>query len=99
MLFFAYSNVGIPKLYAEAGRKRHPVTHQLPDSESDETSDTNRSVYVTPVEVREAIQKLDEKEYDELHEEELNDEQREVMEDIWLKADEMGKQKLYLFFD
>lgn len=45
-------------------------------------------MYVTPVEVREAIQKLDDKDYDE----ELNDEQREVMEDIWLKADEMGKQ-------
>lgn len=32
------------------------------------------------------IQGLDEKEY----EEELNDQQREVMEDIWIKADEMG---------
>lgn len=40
-----------------------------------------------PPDVREVIQDLDEKEF----EEELNDEQREVMEDIWLKADEMGK--------
>jgi len=34
-----------------------------------------------------SLQELDEKEYEE---EQLNDEQREVMEDIWLKADEMG---------
>jgi len=33
------------------------------------------------------VQELDEKEYED---EQLNDEQREVMEDIWLKADEMG---------
>lgn len=33
-----------------------------------------------------SIQAFDVKEY----EDELNDEQREVMEDIWLKADEMG---------
>jgi len=33
-----------------------------------------------------SIQEFDVKEYDV----ELNDEQREVMEDIWLKADEMG---------
>lgn len=33
-----------------------------------------------------SIQEFDVKEYDD----ELNDEQREVMEDIWLKADEMG---------
>jgi len=35
-----------------------------------------------------SVQELVEKEYEE---EQLNDEQREVMEDIWLKADEMGK--------
>lgn len=46
----------------------------------------NKPIYVPP-DVREVIQDLDEKEF----EEELNDEQREVMEDIWLKADEMGK--------
>lgn len=34
-----------------------------------------------------SLQELDEKDYEE---EPLNDEQREVMEDIWLKADEMG---------
>jgi len=33
-----------------------------------------------------SIKEFDVKEY----EDELNDEQREVMEDIWLKADEMG---------
>jgi len=33
-----------------------------------------------------SVQGLEEKEYEEV----LNDEQREVMEDIWLKADEMG---------
>lgn len=43
-------------------------------------------MYEPPPDVKEVIQDLDEKEY----EEELNDEQREVMEDIWLKADEMG---------
>lgn len=82
-------------MYVEAGRKRHPVTHQFLESDSNDSSDTNRSMYVTPVEVREAIQKLDDKDYDELHEEELNEEQREVMEDIWLKADEMGEQSNY----
>lgn len=53
----------------------------------DQTDDNdNKPIYVPP-DVREVIQDLDEKEF----EEELNDEQREVMEDIWLKADEMGK--------
>lgn len=47
-----------------------------------------------PPDVREVIQDLDEKEF----EEELNDEQREVMEDIWLKADEMGKKINVTYF-
>ncbi|VVC37085.1 Hypothetical protein CINCED_3A019289 [Cinara cedri] len=87
------NNAGIPKVYVEAGRKRHPVTHKLPDSETDDPSYANRSVYEPPVEVREAIKKLDDKEF-ELHEEELDDEQREVMEDIWIKAEEMEPKEL-----
>lgn len=50
------------------------------------SDDESKSTYEPPPDVKEVIQDLDEKEY----EEELNDEQREVMEDIWLKADEMG---------
>lgn len=85
--FFCHSNVGIPKLYVEAGRKRHPVTNKLPDSVLfNDQIDTIKNIYVPPPEVRDVIDELDDKEY----EDELNDEQREVMEDIWLKADEMG---------
>jgi len=50
------------------------------------SDDEGKPMYEPPPDVKEVIQDLDEKEY----EEELNDEQREVMEDIWLKADEMG---------
>lgn len=83
--FFHYSNPSIPKLYLDSGRKRHPVSHKLPDSELyDDQANTSR---VPPSDVGEIIHELDEKEFDD----ELNDEQREVMEDIWLKADEMGK--------
>lgn len=89
-MFYCHSNTGIPKLYADAGRKRrHPVTHKLPDSElfNDQTDMNKPTLYIPPSDVEEVIQELDEKEY----EDELNDEQREVMEDIWLKAEEMGK--------
>uniref|UniRef100_A0A2S2QES3 [histone H3]-trimethyl-L-lysine(9) demethylase n=1 Tax=Sipha flava TaxID=143950 RepID=A0A2S2QES3_9HEMI len=82
------NNLGIPKLYLDSGRKRHPVSHKLPDSELfDDQANTSKEMYVPPSDVREMIRELDDKEYDD----ELNDEQREVMEDIWLKADEMGK--------
>lgn len=87
--FLNYSNVGIPKLYVEAGRKRHPVTHKLANSELNNDHDKSKPIYTPPADVRDAlIQDLEEKDYDD---EQLNDEQREVMEDIWLKADEMGK--------
>lgn len=82
--------MGIPKLYVQAGRKRHPVTHKLSNTGElfDDTKVQSTEIYVPPQDVREVIHKLvEEKEYEE---EELNDEQREVMEDIWLKADEMG---------
>jgi len=49
--------------------------------------DAIKNIYVPPPGVKEVIEELNDKEY----EDELNDEQREVMEDIWLKADEMGK--------
>jgi len=83
--FLCYSNTGIPKLYIEGGRKRHPVTHKLSDSElsNDKTND-NKCIDISS---STNVQELDEKEYED---EQLNDEQREVMEDIWLKADEMG---------
>lgn len=84
--FLYYSNTGIPKLYIEAGRKRHPVTHKLSDSElSNDITNDNKSIDVSSSTI---VQELDEKEYED---ETLNDEQREVMEDIWLKADEMGR--------
>lgn len=88
-MFFYYSNPGIPKLYIDAGRKRNPVSHKLPDTELfDEQANSSKDMYVPPIEVREIIHQLEnEKELDDV----LNDEQREVMEDIWLKADEMGK--------
>lgn len=47
----------------------------------------SKDLFVPSQEVRESIHQLDEKEY---VEDELDDEQREVMEEIWLKADEMG---------
>ncbi|XP_008183316.1 lysine-specific demethylase 4C [Acyrthosiphon pisum] len=78
------NNTGIPKLYIEAGRKRHPVTHKFSDSElSNDTTNDNKCIDVSS---STSVQELDEKEYED---EQLNDEQREVMEDIWLKADEM----------
>ncbi|XP_025191836.1 lysine-specific demethylase 4C-like [Melanaphis sacchari] len=77
------NNTGVPKLYIEAGRKRHPVTHKLSDSESSyDMTHENKAVEVP---LSTSVQEFDVKEY----EDELNDEQREVMEDIWLKANEM----------
>lgn len=82
-----YSNLGIPKLYIEAGRKRHPVTHKLPNADLfNGQKSTSGDTYIPPPEVVEFIQDLDGNIDDEV----LNDEQREVMEDIWLKAEEMG---------
>lgn len=89
MLFY-YSNTGIPKNYVPAGRKRHPVTTKIPDSQIfNDQIDAINNIYVPPPDVIEVIEELEDKEYENEHE--LNDEQREVMEDIWLKADEMGK--------
>lgn len=82
--------MGIPKHYAEAGRKRHPVTHRLTDPELlDDQTVGIKAIYETPPEVREVLQGLEDKEYED--DVVLSDEAREVMEDIWIKADEMGK--------
>lgn len=51
------------------------------------SNDTTHDNTSTDVPSSTNVQELDEKEYED---EQLNDEQREVMEDIWLKADEMG---------
>lgn len=77
------NNTGIPKLYIEGGRKRHPVTHKLSDSEL--SIDMTHESKALDAALATSIKEFDVKEY----EDELNDEQREVMEDIWLKADEM----------
>jgi len=52
---------------------------------SNDITNDNKSIDVSSSTI---VQELDEKEYED---ETLNDEQREVMEDIWLKADEMGR--------
>lgn len=60
------------------------MTHKLSDSELLDESETT---YDEPSPVNtEVIEELEEN----IEEEILNDEQREVMEDIWLKAEEMG---------
>lgn len=62
---------------------------------NDLTEFSTDTVYVPPLDVREVLQEMDNKDYEDEFHEQLNDEQREVMEDIWLKADEMGKCTLY----
>lgn len=52
---------------------------------SNDTTNDNKGIVVSSSTI---VQELDGKEYED---EQLNDEQREVMEDIWLKADEMGR--------
>jgi len=62
--------------------------HKFPDPTLfNDQIDAIENIHEPPPDVGEVIEELDDKE----HEDELNDEQREVMEDIWLKADEMGK--------
>lgn len=60
------------------------MTHKLSDSELLDESETTYGE-PSPANI-EVIEELD----DHIDEEPLNDEQREVMEDIWLKAEEMG---------
>lgn len=62
------------------------MTHKLSDSESLDESETTYSP--SNIKVIEELEEIIEEEN--IQEEILNDEQREVMEDIWLKAEEMG---------
>ncbi|XP_050420976.1 lysine-specific demethylase 4C-like [Adelges cooleyi] len=84
------NNMGIPKSYVNHGRKRrHPVT--LVSELSDDQSSTNEDIYIPP-DVREAIHEMDQKAY---HNEIIPDEQQlEVLEDIWLKAGEIDSSEV-----
>ncbi|XP_060857752.1 lysine-specific demethylase 4A-like [Metopolophium dirhodum] len=77
------NNTGNPKHNIKAGRKRCHGTLQSDSELPNDTTYANKAIDVSP---STSVQGLDKKEYED---EQLNDKQREVMENVLLKADEM----------
>eukprot|EP00102_Acyrthosiphon_pisum_P023983 XP_016661193.1 PREDICTED: probable lysine-specific demethylase 4B [Acyrthosiphon pisum] len=77
------NNTGIPKYNIKAGRKRCHGTLQSDSELPNDTRYANKTINVSP---STSVKGLDKKEYED---EQLNDKQKEVMENKLLKADEM----------